>query len=138
MPRSPSVSRFWSLFTLLFVLIAFEGSIALWVLANFKRSVAELRTMQNAGMQIDEFGLLLNNFVKEMKVSTGISKEGLGSVPLPATDALAQGARQLDALNLQIRSQQLSRLLGRREWTAHCGRGLRPRPREPATPTTPC
>jgi len=111
MLRALSVSRFWSLFTLLFVLIAFEGGIALWVLANFNRSVTELRTMQNAGMQIDEFGLLLNNFVKEMKVSTGIAKQGLGSVPLPSTDALALGARQLELLELQIHSAPLSQLL---------------------------
>ena len=66
-----SAGRFWTLFALLFALIALEGSVGLYVLGTFRESVAELRAIQGAGMQIDEFGLLLNNFVKEMKVSTG-------------------------------------------------------------------
>lgn len=111
MARASKASRFWGLFTLLFLLIAFEGSVAIWVLANFKRSVAELREMQNAGMQIDEFGLVLNNFVKEMKVSTGIAQAGLGVVPLPSTQNLTAAAKSLREVTTRVRPELLSRLL---------------------------
>lgn len=110
--RPAAVSRFWVLFALLFLLIALEGGVAMIVLADFSTSVADLRTMQSAGMKIDEFGLILNNFVKEMKVSTGIAQQGLGAVPLPATAAVSQGAQGLAALNDAIRSEPLARLLG--------------------------
>lgn len=109
---STSAGRFWVLLSVLFLLIALEGGVGLYVLADFRTSVADLRAMQSAGMQIDEFGLLLNNFVKEMKISTGIGPEGLGTVPLPPTSALAEGARSLAAVNVEIGSAPLARLLG--------------------------
>jgi serine phosphatase RsbU (regulator of sigma subunit) len=111
MSRPASNRQFWVLFGILFALIAFEGSLALWVLADFKKSVSDLRTMQNAGMKVDEFGLQLNNFVKEMKVSTGIGQQGSSQAPLPPTTALVDGARVLGELNAQVRSTQLGRLL---------------------------
>lgn len=103
--------RFWVLFGLLFLLIVVEGGVAIYVLANFERSVLDLRTMQNAGMRVDEFGLLLNNFVKEMKVSTAIAPEGLGAVPLPPTANMSEAAQALVATNAQVRSEPLGRLL---------------------------
>jgi serine phosphatase RsbU (regulator of sigma subunit) len=108
---STKTGRFWVLFGLLFLLIGFEGALALFVFAAFTRSVADLRTMQTAGMRIDEFGLQLNNFVKEMKVSTGIGHTGAGAVPLPSTVALTEGARALGEVNQGIRSDSLARLL---------------------------
>ena len=101
--------RFWVLFGLLFVLIAVEGAVALFVQADFANSVAELRTIQSAGMKIDEFGLLLNNFVKEMKVSTGLAHEGV--VPLPPTATLAEGAQTLADVNARVGSAPVARLL---------------------------
>jgi hypothetical protein len=106
-----SVNRFWILFALLFLLIAVQGGVGLFVLTDFARSVTDLRTMQGAGMKIDEFGLLLNNFVKEMKVSTGIGQQGLGLVTLPPTAALAQETSALADVNAQIHSEPLTALL---------------------------
>jgi serine phosphatase RsbU (regulator of sigma subunit) len=111
MVRVTSGIRFWVLFGLLFALIAVEGGVAIYVLARFERSVVDLRTMQNAGMRVDEFGLQLNNFVKEMKVSTAIAPEGLGAVPLPPTANLAQAAQVLVATNVEVRSEPLAQLL---------------------------
>jgi hypothetical protein len=111
MARVSSGVRFWVLFALLFALIAIEGGVAIYVLDSFERSVVALRTMQNAGMRVDEFGLLLNNFVKEMKVSTAIAPEGLGAVPLPATTNLSEGARTLAATNAEVQSEPLGELL---------------------------
>jgi serine phosphatase RsbU (regulator of sigma subunit) len=111
MVRVTAGIRFWVLFGLLFALIAVEGGVAIYVLARFERSVVDLRTMQNAGMRVDEFGLQLNNFVKEMKVSTAIAPEGLGAVPLPPTANLAQAAQVLVATNVEVRSQPLAQLL---------------------------
>jgi len=111
MVRATTGGRFWVLFGLLFALIAFEGGIAFYVLSNFARSVADLRTMQNAGMRVDEFGLLLNNFVKEMKVSTAIAPSGLTAVPMPPTAKLAEGAQTLATTNAAVHSPPLSTLL---------------------------
>jgi serine phosphatase RsbU (regulator of sigma subunit) len=110
-PRTKTV-RFWILFSLLLVLIGCEGALALLVFARFTHSVAELQAMQTAGMKIDEFGLLLNNFVKEMKVSTGIAQAGADAVPLPPTTSLAEGARGLGLVNAEVQSAALTRLLG--------------------------
>jgi two-component sensor histidine kinase len=133
------VHRFWVLFTLHFLLIALEGGLAMYVLADFSNSVADLRRIQAAGMQIDEFGLVLNNFVKEMKVSTGIAQDGLGAVPLPATATLGESAGSLADLQRAIGSEPLTRLLGgvadMREGIAAYGRQLRSGARDEATLT---
>lgn len=109
--RSIATSRVWILFALLFGLIAVEGAVGLYVLADFRQSVAELRGIQRSGMQIDEFGLLLNNFVKEMKVSTGIAQQGLGVVRLPPTAALGEGAVALAAVPGNVNAPSLGELL---------------------------
>ena len=109
--RSIARSRVWILFALLFGLIAVEGGVGLYVLSDFRQSVAELRTIHRASMQIDEFGLLLNNFVKEMMVSTGIGQQGLGAVPLPPTVALGEGAAALAAIARTVKAESLGHLL---------------------------
>src|SRR5207249_3836736 len=107
------------LFGLLFALIALEGGVGLKVLASFRRSTAELTAMQAAGMRIDEFGLALNNFVKEMKVSSALEPEGGGATRLPPTAALVEGARSLAERNRDVRSPELEKLLaGLQELTA--------------------
>ena len=109
--KTRASTRFWWLFALLFALIAVEGGVGLYVLADFKRSVEQLRTIQSAGMRIDEFGVMLNNYVMEMKVSTGLSQQGGAAVPLPPTTALYVSAARLGDLNRGLNFPQLARLL---------------------------
>jgi serine phosphatase RsbU (regulator of sigma subunit) len=88
-------------------------------------------------MRVDEFGLLLNNFVKEMKVSTAIAPEGLGAVPLPPTTSLSEAAQALVATNAEVHSEPLGKLLaGVHDLVAAAdayGRDLRPGGQDEAT-----
>jgi two-component sensor histidine kinase len=103
--------RFWLLFGLLCAVIVVEGALAMYVLRDFSRSVARLQRMETAGMQIDEFGVMLNNFVMQMKVSTAIAPGELGVGALPATGGLERQAAALGLLNTEMRSDPLERLI---------------------------
>lgn len=97
-PGGPG-SRYGLLFGVLFGLIAVEGGIGLFVLSQFRSSSARLERVETAVLRTDELGMALNNYVKEMKVSTGLSQQAGEMVPLPPTKPLAEGARRLRELS---------------------------------------
>ena len=104
--------RFWILFATLFGLIAVEGGVGLFVLSEFKRSGSRLERLEDLGLHIDELGLALNNYIKEMKVSTGLSQKAGTVVALPPTRALSEPSRRLQGLQGETRVPKLSLLLG--------------------------
>ncbi len=103
--------RFWLLFSILFGLIAVEGGVGLFVLAEFTRSGNHLERIENAGLHIDELGLGLNNYIKEMKVSTGLSQQAGATVPLPPTQGLADDARRLREMKVETDLPKVAALL---------------------------
>ena len=104
--------RFWLLFSILFALIAVEGGVGLFVLARFQTSGSHLERVENAGLHVDELGLSLNNYIKEMKVSTGLSQQAGATVPLPPTKALAESARRVEELKVDADLPKVESLLG--------------------------
>ena len=104
-------SRFWVLFSILFGLIAVEGGVGLFVLAESKKSGNHLERLENEGLHIDELGLALNNYIKEMKVSTGLSQQAGATVPLPPTRGLAENAQRLRGLKAEADFPKVATLL---------------------------
>lgn len=113
-PPRPGAARgrFWLLFSILFALIAVEGGVGLFVLARLQTLGSHLERVENAGLHIDELGLTLNNYIKEMKVSTGLSQRAGATVPLPPTQGLAESARRLDELKANADLPKVETLLG--------------------------
>jgi serine phosphatase RsbU (regulator of sigma subunit) len=110
-PRRRGQSRFWLLLSILFGLIAVEGGVGLFVLARLKNSGNHLERVENAGLHIDELGLRLNNYIKEMKVSTGLSQQADATVPLPPTRGLAESARRLREMKAEADFPRVATLL---------------------------
>ena len=103
--------RYAVLLGLLFGLFGVEGAIGLYVLGASRRSGDRVEQCESVGLRTDELGMALNNWVKQMKVSTGLSQAVGTAAPLPPTKPLTDRARRLRTQADTVRSAGLSSLL---------------------------